>query len=76
MLKLAITHADGSLYALGLSDRNIELLRQGKPIVVDLAELGGQGRVMLFAGATEDAMLADLRAAGLVPADAATTKND
>ena len=44
----------------GLSERNLELLRQGKPIKVDLGDLGLAGCVVIFYGETEEKMREDL----------------
>jgi hypothetical protein len=52
----------------GLSRQNVALLMQGQPIAVDLSELGlSTGRVVIFYGATEEDMEAQLEAAGLLP---------
>lgn len=51
------------LYGFGLSQENVKRLKSGKPIVIDLAEMGGDGEVMIFYGRTEQEMqrgLADL----------------
>lgn len=51
----------------GLSARNVELLMEGKPISIDLTQLGlDKGRVFIFYGATEEAMKQDLVRAGMV----------
>lgn len=51
----------------GLSARNVELLMQGKPISINLRDLGlDKGRVMIFYGATEEDMKRELESAGMV----------
>jgi hypothetical protein len=51
----------------GLSARNVDLLMQGKPISIDLRDLGlDKGRVMLFYGTTEESMKEELQRAGVV----------
>lgn len=51
----------------GLSARNVELLMEGKPISIDLRDLGlEKGRVMIFYGKTETDMKAELEVAGIV----------
>lgn len=61
MIKAVATDKDGvKLFVFGLSDGNIERLREGKPILVELAPLGGEGRVAIFWGETEEAMAADI----------------
>ena len=72
MLKLKLTKADGSpLYVMGLSAMNIERLQAGMPIPVHLREFGGQGEVLIFAGETEDAMIDELVAGGMLKEEAA-----
>lgn len=51
----------------GLSARNIELLMNGKPISIDLTEIGlAKGRVLIFYGRTEEDMKQDLIEQGMV----------
>lgn len=67
MIKVKTTRGDGApLYILGLSAENIALLKNGKPIHVDLAKMGGPlaGSVVIFAGETEEAMFAELNSGG------------
>lgn len=71
MLKLRVMTDNGPILVLGLSATNIERLQDGMPIKVNLAEMGLQGQVFIFTGATEDSMLKELQDAGLVPAMAA-----
>lgn len=57
----------GDNLIFGLSARNVQLLMEGKPISIDLRDLGlEKGRVMIFYGATEEAMKAELENAGMV----------
>lgn len=71
MLKLKTTQADGSpLYVLGLSHENLKRLKEDQPIKVNLADLGGTGEVLIFAGATEESMIRELAAAQLIPQEA------
>lgn len=55
MVKFTASDDDGPLIGLGLSKDNIRLLRQGKPIVVDLEKdlHLPPGRILLFYGDTE-----------------------
>jgi len=50
---------------LGISEANLQRLRRGKPIVVQLGDVGnlggGNGRVVLFYGATEEQMLNEFK---------------
>lgn len=51
----------------GLSALNVEKLMEGKPIAIDLRELGlPKGRVMIFYGKTEQDMKAELEAVGMI----------
>lgn len=53
MIKFKFTRKDDlDCYGFGIDARNVELLKQGKPIIIDLAEMGGKGEVMLFYGET------------------------
>jgi hypothetical protein len=45
---------------LGLSEVNVQRLREGKPIRAELADLGVSGTVIIFYGETEDKMREDL----------------
>lgn len=59
------TKGGGHLLMLGLTPTNLERLQDGKPILVDCAELGLPGvRVTIMFGQTERAIVAELRAAG------------
>lgn len=64
MIKFTATGDKGKWLFLGLSDRNVELLREGRPIKIDGAELGIDRSIMIFHGATEQAMVDQLIASG------------
>lgn len=56
----------GESLIFGLSARNVELLQQGKPIQIDLREMGFEkGFVMIFYGRTEEDMTQSLIDAGV-----------
>ena len=40
------------VFFFGLSHKNLNLLRQGKPISIDLKELGGEGHIVIGGGET------------------------
>lgn len=61
MVKASLVNGDRVVYVLGLTARNLELLAQGKPIPVDLAELGGKGEVLIMYGETEADIADELR---------------
>jgi len=66
MIKARGTTPDGKpVYVLGLSAMNLKLLREGRPIDVDLSVLGGRGHVLLLGGETEEAIVQELRSCGL-----------
>ena len=50
----------GDVLLFGLSQINLQLLREGKPIHVGLAELGLTGSVVIFYGETEEKMRQEL----------------
>lgn len=54
----------GQLIGFGLSEKNIKLLKQGKPIKIDLTTLGLPGKevkdVLIFYGKTENDMQKDM----------------
>jgi hypothetical protein len=58
MIKFSSLTANGLLIGLGISDQNVELLKKGKPITVDLMELGITEpiEIMIFHGETEEKM--------------------
>jgi len=55
----------GDRFIFGLSAKNIELLMDGRPIDIDLKELGADGHVLIFYGKTEADMKAALEEAGI-----------
>jgi len=58
---------------IGLSYKNLELLRAGRPIVIDTAEMYLDRippQIFIFAASTEEQMMRDLERAGMVDADA------
>lgn len=70
MLKAKAVSTNGvPLYVLGLSDVNIELLKAGQPIAIDLAELGDKGTIFIFSEPTEDLMLEKMRKEGMLIGD-------
>jgi hypothetical protein len=56
----------GTIYGFGLDFTNLERLKKGEPIRVDLAQLGGSGIVLIFAGETLAAMTEQLIDAGMI----------
>ncbi|HEV8364582.1 MAG TPA: hypothetical protein VGQ52_13790 [Gemmatimonadaceae bacterium] len=62
--------AAGDVLMFGLSAMNLDQLKKGRPIDIDLRHLGlDRGRVVIFYGETEQSMLAELVKHGLVPSD-------
>jgi len=67
MLKFSnINGPEGPFYAFGLSQGNLNRLRQGKPILINLADIKGKGHVLIFYGETEQDMLKELKDSGIV----------
>ncbi len=61
MIKAKATLKDERpLYLFGLSAKNIEKLREGLAIRIDLKEMGGHGVVMIMFGETEASIAAEL----------------
>lgn len=58
MIKFSSLTDHGLLIGLGISDKNVELLKAGKPIKVNLMELGVTEpiEIMIFHGETEEKM--------------------
>lgn len=51
---------------LGLTEQNLQFLRQDMPVKVELSELGlPPTTIVIFTGPTEEAMIADLAKAGM-----------
>jgi len=51
---------DRPLYVFGLSALNLQRLREGKPIVIQLESIGGFGEVYITYGETEAAIAREL----------------
>jgi hypothetical protein len=60
------------VFIFGLSDENIARLRQGKPILIDMKEMGSVGKVLIYSGATEEQMEAEMKKYLVVPESAKT----
>lgn len=56
MIKFRADTKDTSIVGFGLSFRNLDLLREGNPIRIDMRELGLEGTVFIFAGLDEKTM--------------------
>jgi hypothetical protein len=74
VLKFVYTRPDGAaVLFLGLSQANLDLLPDDKPIRVVLAEVGQElsqlAEVVIFAGATEAEMMDQVARAGLIGPD-------
>lgn len=64
MIKARSIGKDGDdLIIFGLSARNVELLKAGKPISIRMEELGLRGTVLIMYGETEQDIAAELHAA-------------
>lgn len=62
MIKFKLTRDNGKIaLGFGLSEENLKLLKQGKPIVVDLNEMGLDAEIMIMYGETERAILKTLK---------------
>jgi len=66
MIKAKLDSPDGPILIFGLSADNIRQLTAGRPIAIDLRELGANhGRVLILYGRTEEVIAAELQRAGL-----------
>lgn len=62
MIKFKVTGERGEVHlGFGISERNVELLKQGKPIHIDLNEMGINGSIMILYGKTEAEVLSMLK---------------
>ena len=77
MIKFRAKARKGDLYGFGLSARNLELLKQGKPIVIDMMEIGVPNMtIALFYGETEEAITEELKKYGMLPESLDTSTPD
>jgi hypothetical protein len=65
VIKARLVTEAGPIAVLGLSGENVTRLVAGEPIVVDLAELGMSGRVVVMYGRTEHDIVTELGEVGL-----------
>lgn len=62
MIKFKVTGERGEIHlGFGITERNVELLKQGKPISIDLNEMGINASVMIMYGETEADLLKTLK---------------
>lgn len=64
--------ASNGVFILGIDAENVKRLKDGKPILVSLAELGGTDDVLIMYGDTLDAIKAELESATGEPLPDAT----
>ncbi len=57
MLRARLSNGD---FLFGLDAENVKRLTEGQPIVIDLASMGGQNRVLIMYGKTLDAIKMEL----------------
>jgi len=65
---VAENELEGPLVFLGLSAENLRLLQEGRLILVQMSELGFEGRIVIFYGETEEQMLHELKTQGFISA--------
>ena len=61
MIKFVGGPNENPLIGFGLSFANLDRLKAGEPIKVDLEQMGLQGTVLIFAGVTEQEMARQLQ---------------
>ena len=76
MIKFLGESPDGPVIGLGLSKRNVDLLQQGKPIEVNMADLHKEGHIIIFYGDTEEQMRTMLEYTGIVGPDTPRVHKD
>jgi len=59
--------ASNGVFILGLDAENVRNLKDGQPILLSLAELGGKDDIMIVYGETLEAIKKDLEAASGAP---------
>jgi hypothetical protein len=68
MIKFHGRGPQGDLYGFGLSAGNVEYLKQGKPIVIDMREMGVSNMtIVLLYGETEETIAEELKKYGALP---------
>jgi hypothetical protein len=61
MIKAKLTlQDDRPCYLFGLSALNLQKLRDGRPMVIDLEPMGGAGQILIMFGDTEADLLREL----------------
>ena len=70
MIKFLGDHEGTPLVGLGLSEENVNRLKQGMPILIKTEEveklLGVKAEIFIFYGQTEESMTDDLLKAGII----------
>lgn len=62
MIKFKLTTDDGEVkLGFGITQENVKLLKQGKPIYVDLNEMGIAAKLMIMYGETEAQIVKQLK---------------
>jgi len=76
MIKFGIVKNGKNVLGVGLSHRNLELLAEGKPIVIDAAEMRvtNVDEIFIFSGKTEQHMLAEME--GMIGPDTEIRRYD
>lgn len=71
MIKFFGDHDKRPTVGLGFSFENLELLRQGKPVMIDLKEMniGYDLKILVFADESEGVMIERFKKAGRLPQD-------
>lgn len=68
MIKAVINTKSGALFVLGLSHRDLDLLRDGRPIAFSPQDLGLEGaKFVIMAGETEQALQDEITSIAKVP---------
>ncbi len=65
MIKFSVVKNGKNIIGIGLSRRNLELLAEGRPLLINAKEMraGDVDEIFIFGGTTEKAMLAEMEGA-------------
>lgn len=69
MIKTRLTRDGKPILIFGLSELNVQKLKENKPISFDLDVLGLEGTVIILYGETEESITQDLKDIGILPKD-------
>lgn len=69
MIKATLHTDKGTIALIGLTKENVNFIQSGKPMPLDLREMGLNDRVLVVYGETDTSILQQLRAEGFLSSD-------